>query len=248
MSDTFTIPNWREFQHYKDRNPPWIKLHYEILTSRTWVSLDDRSRVLAIACMLAASRNDGKVPNDPAYIQRVAYLHKLPDFAPLIDVGFLVPDAPLASPSNPLLTETETETETLATCKHPLALASTQAQTVKYKGLTRPSTVKLEYGELGKVRLTESEHLKIVERESEQRTAKAIEVLDGYIGSKGKRYASHYAVLKASGWVFDRVDEIDAKSSDVGNALPGYVQISNEEAERRVQAAERLDRAAEATE
>ena len=94
----FTIPNWREFQHYKDRNPPWIKLHFEIFTSRTWVSLDDRSRVLAIACMLVASRNDGKVPNDPAYIQRVAYMHKPPDFTPLIDIGFLVPEIPLASP------------------------------------------------------------------------------------------------------------------------------------------------------
>jgi DNA-binding transcriptional ArsR family regulator len=26
-----TVPNWDKFQHYKDRVPPWIKLHLEIL-------------------------------------------------------------------------------------------------------------------------------------------------------------------------------------------------------------------------
>jgi hypothetical protein len=25
------VPNWDKFQHYKDRVPPWIKLHLEIL-------------------------------------------------------------------------------------------------------------------------------------------------------------------------------------------------------------------------
>ena len=50
--------------------------------------LDDASRVLAIACMLIASRTDGKVPADPAYIKRVAYLSSV-DFEPLLSVGFL---------------------------------------------------------------------------------------------------------------------------------------------------------------
>ena len=34
-----TIKNWHKFQHYKDRNPPWIKLHYEILTRPDWVKV-----------------------------------------------------------------------------------------------------------------------------------------------------------------------------------------------------------------
>lgn len=60
-----------------------------MLSSSDWVMLDDASRVLAIACMLIASRNEGKVPNNPDYIKRVAYLNKLPKFKPLIDCGFL---------------------------------------------------------------------------------------------------------------------------------------------------------------
>ena len=83
------VKNWRQFQHYKDRNPPWIKLHFALLSSPDWVMLDDASRVLAIACMLIASRNEGVVPANPAYLKRVAYLRKTPDFKPLIECGFL---------------------------------------------------------------------------------------------------------------------------------------------------------------
>lgn len=88
---TFRIKNWLEYQHYGDRrNPPWIKLHYEIMNGRTWVMLDDASRCLMIACMLIASRNKGQVPNDAEYLKRVAFLKKV-DFKPLLDIGFLEP-------------------------------------------------------------------------------------------------------------------------------------------------------------
>lgn len=82
------IRNWREFQHYKDRNPPWIKLHYSLITSHDWVMMDDESKLLAIVCMMLASRNKGMVPIDPAYIKKVAHLSKLPNFKPLIECGF----------------------------------------------------------------------------------------------------------------------------------------------------------------
>jgi len=86
--DYLKIKNWKKFQHYNDRNPPWIKLHFEILSSRDWVMLDDASRVLAVASMLIASKNDGQVPNDPHYMQRVAYLNAPANFKPLIKCGF----------------------------------------------------------------------------------------------------------------------------------------------------------------
>jgi hypothetical protein len=85
----YKVRNWDQFQHYRDRNPPWIKLHFSLLSSRDWVMLDDASRVLAIACMLVASRNDGLVDADPDYMRRVAYLNKPPNFKPLIACGFL---------------------------------------------------------------------------------------------------------------------------------------------------------------
>lgn len=91
MVSSYRIRNWSRYQHYQNRCPPWIKLHYELLSSRDWVMLADASRVLAVASMLLASRNDGTVPADPDYVQRVAYLHEPPDFQPLVDIGFLVP-------------------------------------------------------------------------------------------------------------------------------------------------------------
>jgi hypothetical protein len=83
------VRNWEQFQHYKDRNPPWIKLHFALLASEDWVTLDDASKLLAVVCMLIASRNNGEVPNNPAYLKRVAYLDKLPKLEPLISCGFL---------------------------------------------------------------------------------------------------------------------------------------------------------------
>ena len=107
----YRVKQWRQFQHYRDRNPPWIKLHFSLLSSMDWVTLNDESRVLAIACMLIASRNDGCVPGNPDYIRRVAYLHKAPNFKPLIECGFLEPDSDCKQMLADARPETETETE-----------------------------------------------------------------------------------------------------------------------------------------
>jgi len=87
----YRIRNWAEHQHYKDRNPPWIKLSNGLLTSEDWVTLSDASRVLLIASMLLASRTgrSGEFCGNPEYVKRVAYLNKLPDFDPLVKCGFL---------------------------------------------------------------------------------------------------------------------------------------------------------------
>jgi hypothetical protein len=109
------VKNWERFQHYKDRNPPWIKLHYEIMTSQDWVMLADASKLLAIVCMMIASRNEGRVPNNPHYVKRVAYLDKLPDFKPLIDCGFLEISLADASGCKHMLADARPETETYRT-------------------------------------------------------------------------------------------------------------------------------------
>jgi hypothetical protein len=89
MTEFYRIKNFDKFQHYKDRSPPWIKLHAELLSSRTWVSLDDAGRVLAVASMVLASRTDNKIPADPGYLRRVAYLNGPVDLAPLLKIGFI---------------------------------------------------------------------------------------------------------------------------------------------------------------
>jgi hypothetical protein len=41
MAQWLTIKNWSEFQHYKDRNPPWIKLHRALLDDYAFAALPD---------------------------------------------------------------------------------------------------------------------------------------------------------------------------------------------------------------
>jgi hypothetical protein len=83
------VVNWERFQHYKHRNPPWIKLYGEMLSSRTWVTLDDSSRVLAFAVLMLAARHENKIPMDPDYIRRVAYLNSDPNFDGLLETNFV---------------------------------------------------------------------------------------------------------------------------------------------------------------
>lgn len=153
--DYFFVKNWRVFQHYKDRNPPWIKLHFEILSSEDWVNLDDKSRVLAIACMLIASKNEGKVPNNPKYLQRVAYLNTLPNFKPLLDCGFfekmLANDSGCKQEIAEFRPETETyskETETENRCarKNHTPVQSVNIDIIaEWAKENIPSNIKLEW-------------------------------------------------------------------------------------------------------
>lgn len=101
----FRVKEFETYQHYKDRNPPWIKLHRELLTSQTWVALDDASRVLAVACMLLAAATGNRIPLDRTYLKRVAYLNSEPVFQPLLDTQFIEiieePESMLADASKP---------------------------------------------------------------------------------------------------------------------------------------------------
>lgn len=52
--------NWGAFQHYKNRCPPWIKLHRDILNDRDFMSLPTASKALApLLWLLACEKNDG---------------------------------------------------------------------------------------------------------------------------------------------------------------------------------------------
>lgn len=57
-----TVKNWERFQHYKDRDPPWIKLYRDLLTSESWVLGNDLSRVVQVASTMLAARYENKIP------------------------------------------------------------------------------------------------------------------------------------------------------------------------------------------
>lgn len=56
------ISKWSEFQHYKQRSPPWIKLHRRLLDNRQWHELSgDASKLLAECWLLASDSDDGSI-------------------------------------------------------------------------------------------------------------------------------------------------------------------------------------------
>ena len=66
---------------------------------------------------------------------------------------------------------------------------------------------KEEYGEFGLVRLTKDELEKLVAKQGKERVDVAIELLDNAIKAKGYQYKSHYATMKAGGWIWGEVDK-----------------------------------------
>lgn len=83
------IKNWSEYQHYKDRTAPWIKLYRDMLDSQMWVMSSDASKLLAVCLMMLALRNDNKIPADSEYVKRFGHLEFTPDFSELIKHGFI---------------------------------------------------------------------------------------------------------------------------------------------------------------
>ena len=107
---------WSEFQHYKDRLPPWIKLHHDLLRDRDFMCLPLASKAIAPLMWLLASESkngifDGSMDelmfrlhiSDKEYQQGVK---------PLIDNGFFtVACGTLAERLQVAIPETETEAE-----------------------------------------------------------------------------------------------------------------------------------------
>lgn len=108
--------NWGAFQHYKDRCPPWIKLHRELLNDRSFMCLPIESKALAPMLWLLASESqdgyfDGSI-EELSFRLRLSSKEVEKGLKPLIDNGFFIDDSEaLASCYQDAIPETETETE-----------------------------------------------------------------------------------------------------------------------------------------
>lgn len=111
------IKNWKKFQHYQNRKPPWIKLYKDILDQRDINMLADCSFRILIELWILASedpQNEGNLPEIPDIAFRlrrtekeiVKSLQELKEFIIFNDSKML------ASCNQSAMLETETETET----------------------------------------------------------------------------------------------------------------------------------------
>jgi len=140
VAEFLRVKNWEQLQHYKDRSPPWIKLHRELLRDYEFSCLQDASKLHLMLIWLLASQLDNKIPNDPAWIQRQIGCEIVPDLKPLIDIGFLILEQDASRP--------------LATCKQ-VAMLETEAETEKEKtygsSATPPNPAADQFAELWKI-------------------------------------------------------------------------------------------------
>lgn len=71
MAYVLAITKWAEFQHYKDRDPPWVKLYRDTLTSEVWTSGSNLSRLLQVASTMLAARYRNKIPANFEHLKKV---------------------------------------------------------------------------------------------------------------------------------------------------------------------------------
>lgn len=90
MTQFLSVKDWDKFQHYKDRQPPWIKLHRELLDNYEFTCLQDASKAHLMLIWLLASQLDNRVPNDAGWIARRIGALSTVNIKLLIDKGFLV--------------------------------------------------------------------------------------------------------------------------------------------------------------
>jgi hypothetical protein len=109
------IRNWKKFQHFKDRKPPWVKLYRDILDDLDWHELDATASKVLIMCWLIASEDDGRLPPVKTLAFRLRMsenqtndcLNKLSHWLEQDDIS-VISDR---YQSDSLETETETETK-----------------------------------------------------------------------------------------------------------------------------------------
>lgn len=83
------VKNLEKYQHYKDRDPKWIKLYYSILDDEAFIFLDEVDRCRYMTCLVLASRTNNKIPSDPTYLKKVMRLDRAPDLSRLLSCGLL---------------------------------------------------------------------------------------------------------------------------------------------------------------
>lgn len=105
-----TPKNWREFQHYKDRSPPWIRLHRKLLDDKDFNRLSPSAcKVLVLLWLVASDTPEGSFEDSP---EDISFRLRMPEadvasaLSELKDARFLIPaeehqeessTAPLAS-------------------------------------------------------------------------------------------------------------------------------------------------------
>ncbi len=85
----FRVKDFEKHQHYKDRNPPWIKLYNDLLDDYEFACLQDASKLHLVMIWLLASRSDNKIPLDERWVSQKINATEKVDLELLLKNGFI---------------------------------------------------------------------------------------------------------------------------------------------------------------
>ena len=103
-----SVKNLTKFQHYKHRNPPWIKLYREFWTDYTLRSLPVNARLLFIGLTSLAMELENNIPGDERYLSdRLGFKVLEKDIIYLISSNLILSNLP-----------EHVASDVLAPCKH----------------------------------------------------------------------------------------------------------------------------------
>lgn len=85
------IHDWDDHQSYrKDRGqPPWIKIYRKLLRHPKWVCLTDAQQGQLVNLWLLAADDNGRIPEDPAFLKKICCLDSEPEVDLFISLGFI---------------------------------------------------------------------------------------------------------------------------------------------------------------
>lgn len=134
--------NWNRFQHYRNRKPPWIKLHRDLLNDRAFMCLQLASKALApLLWLLACESDDGSFDADVEELcwrLRMTQSELKSGLDGLLQAGFLLDASTLLAPCLQHATpETEREREE----RREVLVAPTAETEPKAKRIARPDDV-----------------------------------------------------------------------------------------------------------
>ena len=62
------VANWGKFQHYRNRNPPWIKFHTSLLDDYDFQRLPGDAKWQLLLLWLVAARQNNRIPDDREWL------------------------------------------------------------------------------------------------------------------------------------------------------------------------------------
>jgi hypothetical protein len=115
MTGFFSVTNYDQQQHYKDRGPTWIKLYNRLLDDYAFAMLPDAAKWHLIGIFLLASRHANRIPCDPQWLARQIGAASPVNLALMERAGFITRVADdfdlFGNPASPEKKKEETETE-----------------------------------------------------------------------------------------------------------------------------------------